>query len=140
MVEMKTKTVLADDPRASRREERARRLKLINSGDRPATIKVYAANETMRRVLRHPHGVRFRAQLDQPVEWPNDSFTARRMRDGSISTSAASGDATEEPDATKNPREQAAASQPKAPAPHEPDKHERHETKPAPKPHATPAA
>jgi len=37
----------------------------------------------MRRILKHPvTGMRFRSTGS--VEWPNDSFTQRRLRSGSI--------------------------------------------------------
>jgi hypothetical protein len=96
------------DPRASRRERRRARLRLI-AGDRPATIKVFAANETLREVLRHPNGARFRDTIGEGVEWPNDSFTARRIADGSVRTDGpGSGDPAPD-DPSLNAREQAAA-------------------------------
>ena len=107
----KTQTKPAD-PRATLREARKRRLRLI-AGDRPATVKVFAANETLREVLRHPNGVRFREDIGQGVEWPNDSFTARRIADGSVRTGGpGSGDAAPD-DETLNAREQAAMRKPK---------------------------
>ncbi|MBO4221956.1 hypothetical protein [Bradyrhizobium neotropicale] len=36
----------------------------------------------IRRVLKHPNGTRFRK--DGSVEWPNDSFTKRRLAEGVI--------------------------------------------------------
>lgn len=100
------------DPRASLREARKRRLRLI-AGDRPTTVKVYAANETLREVLRHANGTRFRDKIDQGVEWPNDTFTARRIADGSVRTDGpGSGDAAPD-DETLNAREQAATRKPK---------------------------
>ena len=95
------------NPRVAIREARQRRLRLIDRG--PATIKVFAASEDMRAVLRHPgSGVRFRDTLDQPVEWPNDSFTARRIKEGSVRTEA-SGSADMPPvDESLNARQQSA--------------------------------
>ena len=83
-------------------------MSVITDG-KPATVKVYAANETMRQALRHGNGTRFRDQLDQPVEWPNDSFTSRRIKDGSVRTDGPG--AAEEPplDDSLNARQQAAA-------------------------------
>jgi len=67
------------------------RLKIIaDARTRPATVKVWAASEDMRRLLRHPGGARFRTDIGQAVEWPNDSFTHRRIADGSVSTEGAS--------------------------------------------------
>jgi hypothetical protein len=39
-------------------------------------------NPTMRRLLRHPKGGGFGTRAT--VEWPNDVFTFRRLRDGDI--------------------------------------------------------
>ena len=80
----------------------------------PKTIKVFAANETLRGALRHANGTRFQSKIDQGVEWPNDSFTTRRLAEGSVLTEAPSGGAAEaKPDPTKNVREQAEANKPK---------------------------
>jgi hypothetical protein len=39
--------------------------------------------EELRKILKHPTGVRF---SDNPMgtSWPNDQFTTRRIRDGDI--------------------------------------------------------
>jgi hypothetical protein len=95
-----------ENPRKAIREERERRLRVIDGPSK--TIKVYAANEAMRRLLRHG-STRFKAALDQPAEWPNDSFTRRRINDGSVRID---GPAREAPglvlDETLNPRQHAA--------------------------------
>jgi hypothetical protein len=106
------------DPRASRREARRRRLQLI-AGDRPTTVKVFAANETMREVLRHPRGGRFRDTIDQAVEWPNDTFTTRRIAEGSVRTDGPGSGDQEPDDPSLNAREQAAARKEKNQAPKE---------------------
>jgi hypothetical protein len=118
MVDMKTDTKSHNhqghekakvvNPRTAIREARARRMRLV-SGGKPQTIKVYAANEDMRAVLRHPSGIRFRETLDQPVEWPNDSFTARRIAEGAVRTDGAGSAESAEVDESLNPRQQAAA-------------------------------
>ena len=108
MVDVKTETKPVN-PRTAIREARQRRLRLVSAG-KATTIKVYAANEAMRSALRHSNGTRFRAELDQPVEWPDDSFTHRRIADGSVRTEApAAGGHEAEADESLNPREQAAA-------------------------------
>jgi hypothetical protein len=117
----------AENPRDAIREARKRRLRVIDGP--PTTVKVYAAGEDLRAVLRHANGTRFRASLDQAVEWPNDNFTARRIADGSVSTSPASGERAA-PDPSKNPREQAAANKPKSEA--------ESESKPEPRQHSHP--
>ena len=82
MVDMKTDTKSHQtekpvNPRDAIREARQRRMRLV-SGGKPQPIKVYAANEDMRAVLRHPgSGIRFRDKIDQGVEWPNDRVLPR---------------------------------------------------------------
>lgn len=107
MVDLKTQTKPVN-PRTAIREARQRRLRVVSNG-KAATIKVYAANETMREVLRHANGTRFRDTLDQGVEWPNDSFTARRIADGSVRTDEPGSGEQAPPDESLNPRQQAAA-------------------------------
>jgi hypothetical protein len=41
--------------------------------------------EDMRRLLKHPQAGGFRAEGD--IEWPNDNFTQKRLREGSIKLS-----------------------------------------------------
>jgi hypothetical protein len=115
MVDVRTETKTNHNskpvnPRTAIREARQRRLRLVSAG-KNETVKVYAATEMLRSVLRHPaHGTRFRQELDQPVEWPNDSFTKRRIADGSVRTD---GPAQHRPelvqDETLNPRQHAVA-------------------------------
>lgn len=46
-------------------------------------MKVWPTSDAMRKVLRHPHNnVAFRDE--GPMEWPDDSFTHRRLTDGDI--------------------------------------------------------
>jgi hypothetical protein len=105
MSEAKTPT----NPRTALREARQQRVRVIAGGVAP--IRVFAANEDMLRVLRHPRGMRFRAALDQAVEWPNDSFTARRIADGSVRTDgpASSSGEAKAPDEKLNARQRSAA-------------------------------
>jgi hypothetical protein len=112
MVDVKTQTQPIENPRKAIQERRNRRLRLI-AGDQPKTVKVYAANETMLDVLRHGNGTRFRDDIGQAVEWPNDSFTKRRIADGSVRTDGPGSGEMAEPDETLNAREQAAARKPK---------------------------
>jgi hypothetical protein len=101
-----------ENPRKAIREARLAKLKVIDGP--PKTIKVFAASERLRSSLRHATGAGFASKLDQAVEWPNDSFTHRRLKDGSISLERSSGGADDsEPDETTNAREQAAVSKPK---------------------------
>ena len=105
------KTDVQTNPRQAQRDERDRRMKLVSAASEP--IKVLAANEDMRRLLKHPAGkVAFR-KLDQAVEWPNDQFTMRRLADGSIYREGETAPAaSREADEKQSLRERAAARRP----------------------------
>lgn len=45
-------------------------------------LRVEPKNEDIRRILKHPSGIRFRSEGS--VEWPDDIYTRRRLRDGDI--------------------------------------------------------
>lgn len=45
-------------------------------------IRVEPANDDMRRLLKHPRVGHFRSE--GPMEWPDDPFTHRRLRDGDV--------------------------------------------------------
>jgi len=54
--------------------------------DDPTDKKRWTADD-MRRLLRHPRAGGFRSEGS--IEWPNDTFTQRRLRDGSVMLEAA---------------------------------------------------
>lgn len=74
-------------------------------------INVVPANETVRKLVKHPSGVGFH---DNPAgtAWPDDSFTHRRIADGDVVVIPDSGgargtitaDATVIPAAPRRPR------------------------------------
>jgi hypothetical protein len=47
-----------------------------------AGIRVEPANDDMRRLLKHPRAGGFRSEGS--IEWPDDTFTKRRLKEGSI--------------------------------------------------------
>lgn len=47
-------------------------------------MRVWAKNEAMRAVLKHPIAGGFHPDLYAPAEWPDDQFTSRRLRDGDV--------------------------------------------------------
>lgn len=48
-------------------------------------MKVWPKNDDVRRLITHPHGnIAFRAE--GPSDWPDDSFTHRRIADGDVTT------------------------------------------------------
>lgn len=71
-------------PRVQSKFQTARVARLERIAKETATpnVRVEPANDTMRRILKHPNGMRFRATGS--VEWPLDKFTKRRLADGSI--------------------------------------------------------
>jgi len=105
--EAKPQTQRPENPRKAIREARQRRLRVIDGP--PRTIKVFAANEDMRAVLRHPNKIRFRSALSEGVEWPNDSFTKRRIADGSVRIDGPASPSDPVPvNESLNPRQQSA--------------------------------
>jgi hypothetical protein len=88
MVDMKTRMAARgkDQPpenmRNQRRQRRMQVLKDANSG-RQQMVGVVPGDEKYRAVLKHlPSGIAFRK--DGGALWPNDKFTQRRLRDGSV--------------------------------------------------------
>jgi hypothetical protein len=81
MVDVKTE-VLTPGQRAKARLQRVRDMKRVE-GVRvlPADGDGFSA-DVMRRLLKHPSVGGFRSDGD--IEWPNDTFTKRRLREGSI--------------------------------------------------------
>jgi hypothetical protein len=70
------------DPRATRNTWKKERWAGIKKAIEPQRVRVTPATEEIRRVLTHPRGMPFRETGS--VEWPLDSFTHKRIRDGSI--------------------------------------------------------
>lgn len=102
-------------------KSRQARLKAVIDNSRPAPVKVWPASEDMRRLLRHPSGTKFRSDTNTAVEWPHDSFTVRRIRDGSVVVGgAAKEQKAAEKTEGKNAREIAYARRPKELPPMQP--------------------
>jgi hypothetical protein len=66
------------------RAARARAERLLRVKDEVAQerVRVEPANDIMRKLMKHPSGTGFRAQGS--ADWPLDSFTRRRLTEGSI--------------------------------------------------------
>ena len=80
-----------------RMKERAARMHKLKV--RPG-IRVEPANDDMRRVLAHPKAGHFRSEGS--MEWPDDTFTHRRLRDGDVKR-AESKDKGKSPPASSKP-------------------------------------
>lgn len=56
------------------------------NGSVTGSIRVWPASEAIRKLMKHPAGIKFRETLDESVEWPLDTFTRRRIADGDVLT------------------------------------------------------
>jgi hypothetical protein len=81
MVEVATKTVLPGELRDIKVKKMRDRAMIKGVRVVPADGDGFTADD-MRELLKHPRAGGFRAE--GPIEWPNDSFTQRRLREGSI--------------------------------------------------------
>jgi hypothetical protein len=77
MVDMNMTTILQG--RKNRRQQKMARFAKANT---PERVRVVPRSESLRRVLVHPNGTKFRAEGSR--EWPLDQFTRRRLREGAI--------------------------------------------------------
>jgi hypothetical protein len=93
MVNVMTKVILPGELRNARIKKMRERTAVKGVRVVPADGEGFTADD-MRELLRHPKAGGFRAEGS--IEWPNDSFTQRRLREGSIKL------ADEEP-ASENP-------------------------------------
>lgn len=65
-----------------RLQRREARMKFVKDARTPRKVRVAPANEDHRGRLAHPNAGGFRSSGS--VEWPLDSFTKRRIRDGDV--------------------------------------------------------
>jgi hypothetical protein len=84
MVNVRT-TIATPTQRAKEKMERLRKLHTLPG------VRVEPADDNMRRLLKHPRAGGFRSEGS--IEWPNDTFTQRRLREGSIKLADAKGKA-----------------------------------------------
>ena len=70
------------DANATRVAAKKARFEAVRKNHEIPRVRVIPANEDVRRTLKHPRGMAFRSSGG--VEWPDDSFTTRRLADGSI--------------------------------------------------------
>lgn len=77
-VTQKVQTRSRPQPPQTKRQEDLARLRENKVG----RVRVEPANPEMRRLLRHPTAGGFRGRGG--AEWPDDQFTHRRLKEGSI--------------------------------------------------------
>jgi hypothetical protein len=73
------------DKELSLRGKAAReRLERIKAARPPSAlgVRVVPATDVLRKVLKHPRGARFPSEGS--AEWPNDTFTKRRLKEGAV--------------------------------------------------------
>jgi hypothetical protein len=70
------------DPRSVRNAWKQARLAAIRKSMEMPRVRVLPASEEIRRVPKHPRGMPFREHGS--VEWPLDTFTHKRIAEGSI--------------------------------------------------------
>jgi hypothetical protein len=58
------------------------RIQRVKDMKRLEGVRVEPSDDTMRRLLKHPTAGGFRSSGD--IEWPNDTFTKRRLKEGSV--------------------------------------------------------
>ena len=63
-------------------KRRAERREFVRLGREPRKVRVTPVSDEMRKILKHPRKGGFRSSGS--VEWPLDSFTKRRIRDGDV--------------------------------------------------------
>lgn len=78
---------MADQPqeksaRLKQIEARRERMKLFTP-ERETRVRVNPSNDLIRKGIAHPSG-NIKFPESGSVEWPNDSFTKRRIREGSV--------------------------------------------------------
>jgi hypothetical protein len=77
MADINITTVLQG--RKNRRQQKMARFARHNE---PEKVRVVPRSDSLRRVLVHPNGTKFRETGSR--EWPMDQFTKRRLREGAI--------------------------------------------------------
>lgn len=63
------------------------RLQEADFNESRRVVRVLPANEQIRKYIKHPSN-RARFPAEGSVEWPNDSFTKRRIADGDVTVEA----------------------------------------------------
>jgi hypothetical protein len=95
---------------------RQARLKKVRDQRQDKRVRVEPVNQRVRETIAHPFGGRFPATGS--TEWPNDSFTKRRIRDGDIKLAADQQQRPQEQRKEQKPAERhSAARRPVAAAP-----------------------
>jgi len=80
MVEVTTK--VQSQQAQSHDDHMRERTQFLNSLRHRPGVRVVPKDDGMRRLLKHPKAGKFRAEGG--LEWPDDNFTRKRLRDGDV--------------------------------------------------------
>jgi hypothetical protein len=75
-------TVTRARPGSRSGQARRDRLEMLNRESAPERVKVLPGSDSMQRRLEHPTGIGLRAK--GASDWPLDTFTKRRLKEGAI--------------------------------------------------------
>jgi hypothetical protein len=75
MVSMQTKVMTPG-------QRQKARLQRVRVPGQVKVVRVEPRDDTMRRLLKHPSAGGFRSEGS--IEWPDDTFTHRRLKEGSV--------------------------------------------------------
>ncbi|MBR0879622.1 hypothetical protein ACVMGC_001022 [Bradyrhizobium barranii subsp. barranii] len=93
---------MADKKQISERKQRQNeRMALVHSF-RPKPVRVVPANDEIRKRIKHPNGMGFRPEGS--VEWPNDRFTKRRLKEGVVTLEESKEQTEEQQRQGENPK------------------------------------
>lgn len=81
MADQPQETIVEPNIRWERRQARLARMKDERKAAQP--VRVHPRDDVIRRDIKHPRGGR-RFPAEGSTEWPNDQFTKRRLRDGTV--------------------------------------------------------
>jgi hypothetical protein len=94
----KQMAVDVDAELAKRKKERDNKMRAIRDAGKPEMVSVQPAKPEYRKHLKHAvTGVGFGAEGG--AEWPDDQFTKRRVRDGSVTVEQQKAESQAQPEA-----------------------------------------
>jgi hypothetical protein len=78
-----------------RKQRQLMRMAMVKQGKEVARVRIAPCNETARANIKHPRAGAFRSTGNN--EWPDDTFTRRRIREGTVKLEAARDRSQEKP-------------------------------------------
>jgi len=90
------------EPSVRQQQIEARRARVAAQLPKIPRVRVLPASDDIRKYIKHPTGIKFPATGS--AEWPLDSFTRRRLRDGSVTREEQQKEAEQQPHARTRAR------------------------------------